>query len=169
MARHARSGGLTTPKTWEINPPHGTVEAHSRVGIVWAQSEFGSVGPAHGLAERPDVRSQGKNFLAGDVDFPCWSMTDTPLWPHGLLEPRAMGSPPRQRWRSWCALSHAAEHHGRDLTENPQRQPESFSSCGGATHLARSCQAAHQADTWCTVYGVDSTTAQLIGVLPFAQ
>ena len=106
-----------------------------------------------------------ENLSSWGCRFPCWSMTETPLWPHGLLEPRAMGSPPRQRWRSWCALSHAAEHRGRDLTENPQRQPESCSSCCGATFLARSNQAARQADTWCTVYGVDSTTAQMIGVL----
>ena len=46
-----------------------------------------------------------------------------------------------------CAL---ANFVGRDHAENPQRQPESFSSCRGATLPARPCQGARQTDTRCT-------------------
>ena len=67
---------------------------------------------------------------------------------------------------SRCALLHASEFSGRDLTENPQRQPESFSSCGGATLPARSCRAARQADTWFTVHGAAFAATQKSGVLP---
>ena len=35
------------------------------VGTVRAQSELGSVGPAPGLTDRPNVRSQGKTFWLG--------------------------------------------------------------------------------------------------------
>ena len=62
------------------------------VGTVRAQSELGSVGPAPGLTDRPNVRSQGKNFLAGDVELSMLVFGGDSTWPHGLLKTHAINS-----------------------------------------------------------------------------
>ena len=62
------------------------------VGTVRAQSELGSVGPAPGLTDMPNVRSQGKNFLSGDVELSMLVFGGDSMWPHGLLKTHAINS-----------------------------------------------------------------------------
>ena len=107
-----------------------------------------------------------KNFLAGDVEFSVSVYDREPIGATWLARATCDGQPTQTK----VALMVRPLARCRTSREGPHREPSGaarkFSLCGGATLLARSSQAARQADTWCTVYGVDSTTAQMIGVLP---
>ena len=99
------------------------------VGTVRAQSELGSVGPAPGLTDRPNVRSQGKNFLAGDVDLSVLVIGGNSKWPHGLLETHTISNRSELAGHASPLLHsrHANIHHAGT-------RAHSFPDCPSGSH-----------------------------------